>query len=181
MENIKIDITGKNIELTEGLKSFVSKRAEKLTKYFAYNPQLNLKVVLSVEKERHTAEVTLPIMKTIIRTEQTTNDMYLSIDMAFAVIEKQIVKYKNKLVTKKQTQPLFNESFLKEENVDKEIPKIAKQKEFKMIPMTPEEACIEMDLVGHDFYAFCNETTNKPSIVYRRKNNTYGLIELENL
>ena len=115
----------------------------------------------------------------IVRAEQVCNDMYVSIDLVEEIIERQLRKYKNKLVDKKQAAASLSKSFVEEEIEDEEEIKIIRSKRFAMKPMDPEEACIQMDLLGHNFYVFRNALTEEVNVVYKRKGNTFGLIEPE--
>ena len=175
---MKITISGKNIDVTEGLKAAVNEKLGKLEKYFT--PDTNVIVTLSVEKERQKIEVTIPVKGNIIRSEQVSNDMYVSIDLVEEVIERQLKKYRTKLVTKQQNAAaVFKQDFLDEKSEDDEEIKIIRTKKFDMKPMYPEDACVEMELLGHDFYVFINAETEDVNVVYKRKGNTYGLIEPE--
>lgn len=171
-------ISGKNIDVTPGLKQTIEKKLGKLERYFT--PETDIVVTLSVEKERQKIEVTIPVKGTIIRSEQESNDMYVSIDLVEEVIERQLRKYKTKLIAKHQEDVPFNAGFFEEEDdtPDEEI-KIIRTKRFGIKPMYPEDACIQMELLGHNFFVFCNAETDEVNVVYRRKNNTYGLIEPE--
>ena len=177
MDIMRITITGKNIELTDGLKEAVEERLSKLEKYFA--PETEVHVTLSVEKERQKIEVTIPMKGNIIRSEQVSNDMYVSIDLVEEVIERQLKKYRTKLVTKKQAGgEFFTSEFMNTQDVeDDEAIKIVRSKKFGMKPMYPEDACLQMELLGHDFFVFRNAETDEVNVVYKRKGNTYGLIE----
>ena len=147
--SMKFIISGKNITVTEGLKTAVQDKLSKLERYFT--PDTEVVVTLSVEKERQKIEVTIPVKGNIIRSEQVSNDMYVSIDLVEEVIERQLRKYKNKIVDKK----------------------------FGIKPMYPEDACVQMELLGHNFFVFYNAETEQVNVVYKRKGNTYGLIEPE--
>ena len=174
---MKIIISGKNIEITEGLKTAVQDKIGKLDKYFSEDTVA--KVILSVEKERQKIEVTIPMKGSIIRSEQVSNDMYVSIDLVKEILERQLKKYKKKLTDKKQNALSFSQAFLeKDEEEDEEI-KIVRTKRFDIKPMYPEDACIQMELLGHDFFVFCNAETDQVNVVYKRKGNSYGLIEPE--
>ncbi len=174
---MRITITGRNLELTNGLRSAVEDKLGKLERYF--NPDTDIFVTLSVEKERQKIEVTIPVKGNIIRSEQVSNDMYVSIDLVEEVIERQLKKYKKKIISKHQNAASFKKEFLeKETEADDEI-RIIRTKKFDMKPMYPEDACVQMELLGHDFFVFCNAETEKVNVVYKRKSNTYGLIEPE--
>jgi putative sigma-54 modulation protein len=177
---MSITITGRNIELTEGLKSAVEERLSKLEKFFT--PDTDVFVTLSVEKERQKIEVTIPIKGHIVRAEQVSSDMYVSIDMVEEVIERQLKKYRTRLASKKMNvADRFNAAFVEgdADNEDEEEVKIVRTKRFGMKPMYPEDACVQMELTGHDFFVFRNAETDEVNVVYRRKGNTYGLIEPE--
>lgn len=171
-------ISGKNINVTEGLKSAVYDKLGKLERYFM--PETEVHVTFNVEKERQKIEVTIPMKGNIIRAEQVSSDMYVSIDLVEDVIERQLRKYKNKLIQQKQAAVHFNTSFMQDEpEEEEEAIRILRSKRFAMKPMDAEEACIQMELLGHNFYAFRNAETDEVNVVYKRKGNTYGLIEPE--
>ena len=174
---MKFIIVGKNIEVTPGLRSAVEDKIGKLEKYF--NPEAEAHVTLSVEKDRQKIEVTIPVKGNIIRSEQVSNDMYVSIDLVEEIIERQLKRYKNKLVDQKQSAGFFKQEFMEKEYMDEEEIKIIRTKKFDIKPMYPEDACIQMELLGHNFFVFCNAETDQINVVYKRKGNTYGLIEPE--
>lgn len=170
-------ISGKNIEVTEGLRTAITDKLGKLERYFT--PDTEVQVTLSVEKERQKIEVTIPVKGTVIRSEQVSNDMYVSIDLVEEVIERQLKKYKKKLISKQQNAASFRKEFIeKETDVDDEI-RIIRTKRFDMKPMYPEDACVQMELLGHNFFVFCNAESEEVNVVYKRNGNTYGLIEPE--
>ena len=174
---MKFVIVGKNVEVTPGLRSAVEDKIGKLEKYFS--PEAEAHVTLSVEKDRQKIEVTIPVKGSIIRSEQVSNDMYVSIDLVEEIIERQLKKYKNKLVDQKQSAGFFKQEFIDKEYMDEEEIKIIRSKKFDIKPMYPEDACIQMELLGHNFFVFCNAETDQINVVYKRKGNTYGLIEPE--
>ena len=175
---MKIIITGRNIELTEGLKNAVEDKLNKLEKYFT--PDTDVYVTLSVEKERQKVEVTIPMKGNIVRSEQVSSDMYVSIDLVEEVIERQLKKYRTKLIAKHQSAAsAFKQEFLEEQSVEDEEIQITRTKKFDMKPMYAEDACVQMELLGHDFFVFVNAETDEVNVVYKRKGNTYGLIEPE--
>ena len=175
---MKFIISGKNINVTSGLSSSIEQKLGKLERYFT--PDTEIIVTLSVEKERQKIEVTIPVKGTIIRSEQVSDDMYVSIDLVEEVIERQLRKYKNKLIARHQEggnfQPEFTES---EDGVNDGEIRIIRTKKFGIKPMFPEDACVQMELLGHNFFVFCNAETDEVNVVYKRKDGTYGLIEPE--
>ncbi len=174
---MKFVIVGKNVEVTDNLKSTVEEKIGKLERYFT--PDTEAKVTLSVEKDRQKIEVTIPVKGSIIRSEQVSNDMYVSIDLVEEIIERQLKKYKNKIVDSKREGGNLKQEFLEKESEEEEEIKIVRSKKFDVKPMYPEDACIQMELLGHSFYVFCNAETDQVNVVYKRKGNTYGLIEPE--
>ena len=174
---MKITISGKNIDVTEGLKAAVNEKLGKLEKYFT--PDTKVIVTLSAEKERQKIEVTIPVKGNIIRSEQVSNDMYVSIDLVEEVIERQLRKYKNKIADKQQEAGNFQKEYLEHDYLEDEDIQIIRTKKFGMKPMYPEDACVQMELLGHTFFVFRNAETDEVNVVYKRKNNTYGLIEPE--
>lgn len=174
---MKIIISGKNIDVTAGLRSAVESKLGKLERYFTADTEVF--VTLNVEKDRQKIEVTIPVKGNIIRSEQTSNDMYVSIDLVEEIIERQLRKYKTKLIAQKQSVGNFQPSYLENDDEEDEEVRIVRTKRFDIKPMYPEDACVQMELLGHNFYVFCNAETDQVNVVYRRKGNTYGLIEPE--
>lgn len=174
---MKITISGKNIDVTEGLRAAVQDKLGKLERYFT--PDTEVIVTLNVEKERQKIEVTIPVKGNIIRSEQVSNDMYVSIDLVEEVIERQLRKYKTKIVDKKQEGGNFQKAYIENDYMEDEEIRIIRSKKFGMKPMFPEDACVQMELLGHNFYVFRNAETDEVNVVYKRKGNTYGLIEPE--
>lgn len=175
---MRYTIIGRNIEVTPALKDAVQDKIGKLDKYFT--PDTEVHATLSIEKDKQKIEVTIPVKGGIIRAEQSSSDMYVSIDLVEEIIERQIKKYKNKLIDRKQSASFFSQNFIEEETPQQEDEiRIVKTKRFGIKPMDPEEACIQMELLGHSFYVFLNSETDEVNVVYKRKGNTYGLIEPE--
>ena len=174
---MKFIIIGRNIDVTEGLKSAVQEKLGKLERYFT--PETEIHVTLSVEKDRQKIEVTIPVKGNIIRSEQVSSDMYVSIDLVEEVIERQLRKYKTKIVNQQQAGGNFQKEFVEDEFLEDEEVKIIRTKKFGIKPMYPEDACVHMELLGHNFYVFRNAETDEVNVVYKRKGNTYGLIEPE--
>ena len=186
LNSMNFIISGKNIEVTQGLKDAIEQKLGKLERYFT--PETEIIVTLSVEKERQKIEVTIPVKGHIIRSEQTSNDMYVSIDLVEEIIERQLRKYKNKLVARSQGHPTasssgnsFKKEFFesKEESPEDDEIRIVRTKKFGIKPMFPEDACIQMELLGHSFFVFSNAETDEVNVVYKRKDGSFGLIEPE--
>lgn len=170
-------ISGKNIDVTPGLKDAVAQKLGKLERYFT--PETDIIVTLSVEKERQKIEVTIPVKGSIIRSEQVSSDMYVSIDLVEEVIERQLRRYRKKLIDKNQDAgSAFKQEFLDSvDTVDEDEIKIVRTKRFGIKPMFAEDACVQMELLGHAFFVFFNAETEEVNVVYKRKDGSYGLIE----
>ena len=161
-----------------GFKGAVEEKLGKLDKYFAEETKAD--VTLSVNRNDQKVEVTIPVKGGIIRAEEVSEDMYASIDMVEETIERQLVKYKNKLVDKKKSyRDNFTNDYIEAdyEDEDEDVVKIVRTKSFGIKPMDAEEACIQMELLGHNFFVFLNAETDEVNVVYKRKGGTFGLIE----
>ena len=174
---MRYTITGRNVNVTPGIRKAVEEKIGKLDRYF--NPDTEVIVTWSVQKDRQKIEVTIPVKGNLIRAEESSSDMYVSIDLVEEVIERQLKKYKNKIIDKKQSAQAFSDFFINEETEDEEEIQIVKTKRFGIKPMDPEEACVQMELLNHNFYVFLNAETEEVNVVYKRKGHSYGLIEPE--
>ncbi len=170
---MKIAIRGKNIKLTDALQAYVNDKVKKIGKYFD-RAEIDVQVSLEVKREKHIVEVTAYVNGLILRGEEATDDMYASIDGVIEKIERQIRKYKTRI----------NRKLRKDEvdiSIESDDPKtedlIVKVKRFSFKPMLIEEAVMQMDLLGHDFFVFSNATSEEMNVVYKRKDGKYGLIE----
>lgn len=175
---MKYNINGKNIELTVALENAVEEKIVKLDKYF--NDNVTAQITLSVEKLSHIIEITIPFNGSVLRAEVEGKNMYNIMDDAVAVIEKQVNKFKNKLRDRHRNNSgnHFTPSFLAELDTSHEDGiKIDKTKKFAIKPMNAEEAVLQMELVGHNFFVYFDSETEDVNVVYKRKNGTYGLIE----
>lgn len=175
---MKFVIVGKNVDVTPGLDQAVRDKLGKLDRYFSEEAAAN--VTLEVDKDRHKIEVTIPVRGSIIRCEQVSSDMYVSIDLVEEIIERQLKKYKGKIIKRHQEAASdFRREFVDNDYMDEESIRIIRRKQFDMKPMFPEDACVQMELLGHSFYVFRNAETDQINVVYKRKGSTYGLIEPE--
>lgn len=175
---MKYIITGRNIEVTEGLRSAVYEKIGKLERYFT--PDTEIHVTLSVQKDHQKIEVTIPMKGSLIRAEQESSDMYVSIDLVEEIIERQLRRYKTKLLSRQQDGSDFSNAFIEEEDDDlmdgADGIRIVREKRFPMKPMNPEEACLQMELLSHNFFVFYNSDEDRVNVVYKRKDGSYGLI-----
>ncbi len=171
-------ISGKNIEVTNSLRATVENKLSKLEKFFTEDTEVH--VTLSVERNRQKIEVTIPMKGQVIRAEQDSSDMYVSVDLVVDIIERQIRRYKTKLLNQKLSGTEFKKEFFEiEDDIQDETIRITKSKKFAIKPMDVEEACVQMELVGHTFFVFRNAETFEVNVVYKRKDGTFGLIEPE--
>lgn len=178
---MKIIFKGKHIEVTDAMRNYIEKRLNKIDRHFDHI--LEVIVTLSVEKNRQIVEATLQASRALIRAEEETDDMYTSIDKVADKLERQIKKYKEKYFQKPhpgtEKIELFNKEINTEDGEPDKIAKIVKTKRFAIKPMSVEEAAMQMDLLGHNFFVFANDNTNKVNVLYKRKNGNFGLIEPE--
>lgn len=175
---MKYIISGKNIELTDALKDRMIKQMGKLDKYFL--PTAEAQITFSVEKLRHIIEITIPFHGRILRAEVEGKDMYAIMDDAVATIEKQLNRYKNRIQdrSRNKSHDVFAEEFMKPAAVEEEPSlKIKKTKRFAIKPMSAEEAILQMELLGHNFFVYLDENMEDVNVVYKRKDGAYGLIE----
>lgn len=172
---MNITVRGKNIELTNALKEYVEKRIGKLEKYLDNIEEAT--VTLTVLKGSHKVEVTMPVNGMILRGEEATGDMYSSIDLVFEKLEKQIDRYKGRF--NKKLRNGGGKGAAAEAVPDIEPAKIMKTKRFAIKPMPVDEAVMQMNLLGHNFFVFSNAETEEVNVVYKRKDGNYGLIEPE--
>ncbi|AGA70792.1 ribosome-associated protein Y (PSrp-1) [Desulfitobacterium dichloroeliminans LMG P-21439] len=175
---MNISVRGKQMEVTDALKEYVLKRVGKLEKYS--DEFMDVKVTLLVEEGRHRVEVTAPIHGIILRGEEESTDMYASIDMVVEKLERQIDKYRTRINKRMRTKVLKDHETLQPANLEDDSEEVVRYKRFGTKPMSVEEAIMQMNLVGHNFYAFTNMDTHAINVVYRRKSGgDYGLLEPE--
>ncbi len=174
-----LELVGKNMELKEGLKNQAEKKFSKLDKYFA--EEIKARAVFSTQKKGQKVEVTIFLPGTILRAEETTSDMFASIDKAVDVLERQIRKYKTRLKKRYQnTQTIRFDNFDSEPEQKEEDKKVIRRKTFTLRPMHEEEALLQMELLNHNFFIFKNFDNDKIEVAYKRSDGNYGVIEVEN-
>lgn len=175
---MRVTVIAKNMELTNALKEIVEKKISKLEKYFEID--VNAKATLSVQKNRHKIEVTIPFNGVILRGEEATSDMYKSLDLVEDKLERQIRKQKTRLSRKQGGSLKFGEiSSIEPNAVEEEHGKLVKVKKFGVKPMNSEEAILQMDLLGHNFFVYEDADSGKVNVIYKRKDGDYGLLEPE--
>lgn len=170
---MQITIRGKNMDVPGALKDYIERKLGKMDRFF--ETDLSAQVTVSIERERHIVEVTMPLNGMLVRGEDEAQDLFSAVDKVMDKIMKQVEKYKTRLMQKRSRAA-------KEYEADLEpIPdtKIVRIKRFALKPITVDEAIMQMNLLGHDFFVFRNAETEAVSVVYRRKDGNYGLIEPE--
>ncbi|HSB71373.1 MAG TPA: ribosome-associated translation inhibitor RaiA [Candidatus Methylomirabilis sp.] len=174
---MQLSVKGRNLEVTDALRSYAEEKLSRLTKYLENIVAAN--VVLSVEKHRQIAEVTLRVRDLTIRAEESTDDLYSSIDLVLEKLERQILRYKERIMTH-ETRAARGEGRPSAGTAAPEgESRLVKTKRFAVKPAELDEAIMQMDLLGHNFYVFRNARTDEVNVVYRRRDGHYGLIEPE--
>ncbi|HHV43675.1 MAG TPA: ribosome-associated translation inhibitor RaiA [Firmicutes bacterium] len=177
---MQIVVYGKNIEVTTALRSYAEKKVSKIQRFFEGDLELTAEVTMSVQKELDIVEITVQVDGVLLRGEARTEDMYASIDEAVDKIARQVEKYKTRLQKHFQKgAKLAKVSTDSKASAGMEMPNIVRTKRFAIKPMSVEEAAMQMDLLGHDFFVFANALNGEVNVVYRRKDGNYGLIEPE--
>ena len=172
-----MNIRGSKVKITSAINDYIENKIGKLDKYLEKPDEITANVVVKVKGKDQTVEVTIPMKKLILRAEDTHNDLYAAIDLVSEKLERQIRKNKTRM-KKNVSKDLidFNTNF-KVEKDENEKGRILRRKLIETKPMNEEEAILQMNLLGHDFFVFTNEATNQINILYRRKDMNYGLIE----
>lgn len=171
---MKVTVVTKNIELTPALKEMVEKKVSKLDKYFESN--VNAKATLSVQRNRHRVEIAIPFNGILLRAEEITDDMYKSIDKVEEKLERQIRKQRTKLSRRMNDSLRFAE-IATDKFGDEYEGELVKTKRFAVKPMNVDEAILQMELIGHNFFVYKDADTNNISVLYKRKDGDYGLLE----
>ena len=175
---MKVSIRGKNIALTEGIETKISKKLNLLDKYFIMSENVEAKVLIRTYPVGQKIEVTIPTEYVLLRAEVVDNDLYNAIDLVIDKLEGQIRKYKTRLSRKSKDNKLaFNLSSI--EDVESEDDVLVKVKSITPKPMDMEEAIMQMELIGHSFFVYRDAESDSISIVYRRNDGDYGLIETD--
>ncbi|UOE93795.1 ribosome-associated translation inhibitor RaiA [Alkalihalobacillus sp. LMS39] len=180
---MNFNIRGENLEVTPALRSYVEKKVAKLEKYFEAGTISDVHVSMQVFNNQQIIEITIPMSQLLLRAEETHTDMYAAIDLVVEKLERQIRKHKTK-VNRKFRQSggvkyMFRNDFPQEPQEDDDDIEIVRTKRFTLKPMDTEEAVLQMDMLGHNFFVFSNAINGETNVVYKRKDGRYGLIEPE--
>lgn len=177
---MEISVRGKNLEITPALRQYAEKRISKIEKFF--EGQVSAHAVISQERGRYLAEVTVAIDGLLLRGEEVSGDAFASVDLVLEKLEKQIEKFKtriNKRLRVARRVAGGRPETAAEEMEQEDRPRVVRVKRFAFKPMNVEEAILQMDLLGHGFFVFTNAETDQVNVVYRRRDGNYGLIEPE--
>jgi putative sigma-54 modulation protein len=177
---MELVIHGDKIKITKAMNDYLTEKLEKLDKYLENSDDIRANVIVKVNGHEQTVEITIPLKSFILRSEETKEDFYAAVDKTIDKLERQIRKNKTKLMSR-QSKPSYDFNFanFEIEEEEKEEKKIVKRKTIEVKPMTEEEAILQMELLGHEFYMFKDADTDKPAVVYKRKDENYGIIESE--
>ena len=176
---MNISIRGSKVTITDAMKEYAEEKLNKLNKYIDSPEEVSANVIVKIPNRLHKVEITIPLKTIILRAEEEQEDFYAAIDVIVDKLERQIRKNKTRLETKKMKEAKeFAFDYIEEIPEDKEN-KIVKRKKIEVKPMDEEEAILQMELLGHQFYLYKDVATNQPSLVYKRKDGDYGIIEAE--
>lgn len=176
---MKFEIYGKKVKLTDAIESYIKEKVGKLDKYFENPDEIIAKVAIKVRGIDQMIEVTIPTKYAILRAEEADKDLYAAIDIVSEKLERQIRKNKEKVKNKNYKKHFegykldFESNFIEEEQ---ESSKIVRRKNVELKPMKEEEAILQMEMLGHDFFIFLHDESNSVSVVYKRHDENYGLI-----
>ena len=177
---MEIIVHGSKIKITEAMNEYIEEKLGKLDKYLENGENVRANVMVKVRNHEQTVEITIPLKSFILRSEETKEDFYAAVDKTIDKLERQVRKNKTRMMSK-QVKPVheFDFSVIEVEKEDKEESKIVKRKTVEVKPMNEEEAILQMELLGHQFYMYMDSETSKPAVVYKRNDGNYGVIEAE--
>ena len=174
---MEIIIRGEKITVTNAMKEYIMEKLSKLDKYLDDPENVRAKVIVKADKDSPRVEVTIPLRAYILRSEEKKEDFYAAVDKTIDKLERQIRKNKTRLASKKINNS--KDFALEAIKPAKEENKITRRKSVEVKPMNEEEAILQMELLGHDFFMYKDSITDKPSVVYKRKDKDYGVITSE--
>lgn len=176
---MNISIRGSKIEITDAMKKYATEKLKKLEKYVESPKDINASVIVKIQNHQHKVEITIPLKSVILRVEEAQEDFYAAIDVVIDKLERQIRKNKTRLQSKKIKEAKeFAYDYI-DSIPDEDEMKVLKRKKIEVKPMDEEEAILQMELLGHQFYLYRDINTGEPAVVYKRKDGNYGIIEAE--
>ncbi len=177
---MEIIIHGDKLKITSAMKDYIEEKLAKLDKYIENSENIRANVIVKVKGHEQRVEITIPLKTVILRSEEKQEDFYAAVDKTIDKLERQIRKNKTKLMSKQsKTSYDFNFESIKVTKDNNDSKKIIRRKLVEVKPMSEEEAILQMELLGHDFYMYNDSETDKPAVVYKRKDGNYGLLEAE--
>ncbi|MBE6160349.1 MAG: ribosome-associated translation inhibitor RaiA [Lactobacillales bacterium] len=175
---MRYNIRGSKMEVTDSIRNYIEEKLGKLDKYFENPDEITASVLVRESGINDKVEVTIPIKTTILRAEVSTKDLYEAIDLVVEKLERQIRKNKTRMnKINKESIVAFIDFEITEEEKKEEA--VVKRKTVEMKPMSEEEAILQMNLIGHDFFIFKNSATDEVSVLYRRNDEQYGIIDVK--
>ena len=177
IDNVKFNIHGKKLEVTDSIKAYIEEKLGRLDKYFEDPDNITATVLIKLRGKDQVVEATINANKFVLRGEESHSDLYAAIDKVSDIIERQIRKNKTRIKKRHKEAPT---AFVLDFDVEEENKnEIVKRKVVEGKPMSEEEAILQMELVSHDFFAFKNADTGKVEILYKRKDGNYGVLEVK--
>ena len=170
---MKYTVRGEKLEVTEAIKSYAIEKISKMEKYFDNPEEVSVKISFSVRGREQKVEVTLNSKGYDLRAEVSHSDMYAAIDLVLDKLETQMRKYKSKLMSRERVMIVYEDEVVEDEDINE----VVKRKKVYLKPMNEEEAIVQMELLGHDFYIFKDIENEKVNVLYKRYDGSYGLIE----
>lgn len=176
---MEIIIRGDKLKITDSMHNYIEEKLGKLEKYLKNSDEIRANVIVKVKNHEQRVEITIPLKTYIVRAEETKDDFYAAVDKALDTLERQIRKNKTRMMSKLvKTNFDFDISEIEQE-IEKEEKKVVKRKTVEVKPMNEEEAILQMELLGHEFYMYKDSESGKSAVVYKRKDGNYGVIESE--
>ena len=176
-----IIIRGSKLEITDAMEEYAKEKISKLERYLESSEGVKATVLAKIHGHLHKVEVTIPLKSLILRAEETQEDFYAAIDVVIDKLERQIRKNKTRIASSKKKEAKdFAYSYIEEievEDEEKEEKTVVKRKKIDLKPMSEEEAILQMELLGHSFYLYKDADTDKATLVYKRTDGNYGIIE----
>ncbi len=178
---MEIIIRGDKLKITDSMQNYIEEKLGKLEKYLKNSDEIRANVIVKVKNHEQRVEITIPLKTYIVRAEETKDDFYAAVDKALDTLERQIRKNKTRMMSKQvKTNFDFDISVIEQEiEKDHDERKVVKRKSVEVKPMNEEEAILQMELLGHEFYMYKDSETGKCAVLYKRKDGNYGIIESE--
>ena len=178
---MEIIIRGDKLKITDSMHNYIEEKLGKLEKYLKNSDEIRANVIVKVKNHEQRVEITIPLKTYIVRAEETKDDFYAAVDKVLDTLERQIRKNKTRMMSKQvKTNFDFDISEIEQEiEKEQEEKKVVKRKTVEVKPMNEEEAILQMELLGHEFYMYKDSESGKSTVVYKRKDGNYGVIESE--